>query len=269
MLLSTAGLFQAYKLEREALLNRILVYLQNDPRISSAWLAGSIGRGEDDELSDLDLWLAVKHEHIVPLVKARRACAAQAGDVILLVEAPQNAPAGGGYLAAAYDAPTAPHLVDWYWLPDSADLPSLPVKLLFDRSESDVRPEPVLFTNGADFHETPDPPAHSMSFFWMMLLITAKHIARQSPMMGELAGITVSALRQAADFVNTKAGRDVFSTPDYHDRGETGERLQALRRLAVEMQAMMIKASEMGISTPDKVVPGAFRFLDMIQKSIA
>ena len=40
---------------RDALLERIVAALRADERFVAAWLRGSFGRGDDDELSDLDL----------------------------------------------------------------------------------------------------------------------------------------------------------------------------------------------------------------------
>ncbi len=268
MLHSEARILRAYKREREALLDTISLLLQDDLRISAAWLAGSLGRGKDDALSDLDLWVVVKQEHFAQLVKARRDVAAQAGDMILFVEAPQNAPAGGGYLAAGYDAPTAPHLVDWYWLPENQGLPSVPMKLLFDRSGSAGRPELAHFNAQAGSFDPVDPPAHTMSFFWMMLLITAKHVARQSAAVEELMGITESAFRQVVDFINSISPSSVFPVPDYGRNECFKEKLSYLRLLAQKMQIMMDRVSELGYSIPDKVVPGAFRYLNMIDNLI-
>jgi len=57
--------------ERAALLQRAMTLLQEDERVVAAWLIGSEGRGETDELSDIDLWVVVADEHI-DVVKARR-----------------------------------------------------------------------------------------------------------------------------------------------------------------------------------------------------
>jgi len=44
---------------RELLLRHILAELKADARVAAVWLTGSIGRGEDDAWSDLDLHVAI------------------------------------------------------------------------------------------------------------------------------------------------------------------------------------------------------------------
>jgi hypothetical protein len=46
-------LLQSYRAERDALLDQIELVLTQDGRVCAAWLWGSLGRGEGDELSDL------------------------------------------------------------------------------------------------------------------------------------------------------------------------------------------------------------------------
>src|ERR1700730_10139474 len=48
-----------YRANRDALLQHILAVLSADERFVAAWLTGSVGRNEDDDLSDLDLSVVV------------------------------------------------------------------------------------------------------------------------------------------------------------------------------------------------------------------
>jgi len=50
----------AYQAERDALLERIHMALQSDPRVVAAWVGGSVGAGTADELSDLDIWVVIE-----------------------------------------------------------------------------------------------------------------------------------------------------------------------------------------------------------------
>ncbi len=266
MLKSSSRLLLEYKSERDILLNRILLLLQIDPRVKAAWLAGSLGRREGDELSDLDLWVLLEKKNLTQVVNERRNFAAQFGNPILFVEAPQNAPAGGGYLAVCYDAPTAPHLVDWYWLSGPMPLPSVKIQLLFDRSATTGQADPIPFAGQATSIELPGKLSHSMSFFWMMLLITAKYVARQSPKVAGLMDITVSAFRQAGDLIASNSNEKGFSTPIIPQLGNEGGRLQLLSQLADGMEKMMVKASAMGYQTPEQVVSGARHYLEMVDE---
>src|SRR5437868_5689604 len=113
--LSVAGLLVTRRAERAALLQRAIALLKADERVCAAWLFGSLGRGDADDLSDLDLWVVVEDEHIEEIVAARRDYVARLAEPLLMEEAPQNAPAGGGYLLALYGGDGGPHQVDWYW----------------------------------------------------------------------------------------------------------------------------------------------------------
>jgi len=59
---------ERHSAERDILLQRAQAVLAQDSRVSAAWLFGSLGRGDADELSDLDLFIIVadeQHEAIV------------------------------------------------------------------------------------------------------------------------------------------------------------------------------------------------------------
>ena len=48
--------------ERDALLGRAVALLEGDERVVAAWLAGSLGRGGGDALSDIGLWVVCADE---------------------------------------------------------------------------------------------------------------------------------------------------------------------------------------------------------------
>jgi len=53
--LNVADALREHRKDRAALLASLTASLQTDPRISAVWFHGSFGRGEADDLSDLDL----------------------------------------------------------------------------------------------------------------------------------------------------------------------------------------------------------------------
>jgi predicted nucleotidyltransferase len=84
--------------DREALLTRIVHTLERDARVAAAWLAGSIGRGEDDTWSDLDLHVAVYDEHLATFWADRDRLYERIGRPVLIQqEMPSNAQAGGHF----------------------------------------------------------------------------------------------------------------------------------------------------------------------------
>jgi predicted nucleotidyltransferase len=131
--MSADDLLQVRLSEHEALLQQVHRVLQADQRIVAAWLFGSDGRRTSDALSDLDVWVIVKDEFIETISAERQSYTAQLDRPVLLLESPQNAPAGGAYLLALYPGKVGVHQVDWYWQRQAdASLPRQ-AALLFDR----------------------------------------------------------------------------------------------------------------------------------------
>ncbi len=172
---------RVYRAERDALLQHITSILERDQRVRAAWLFGSLGRGDEDDLSDSDVWVVVADEHLGAIVTERREYVAQAGSPLLLVEAPQNAPTGGAYLMAIYEGKAGPHLVDWYWQARS-DAPEVPrqTRLIVNRAQAAASGS--ARRDGATGPSSEQDPlesiANAISFFWAMLLIVAKYAAR-------------------------------------------------------------------------------------------
>jgi predicted nucleotidyltransferase len=54
--------------DRTQILNRLTQILLSEPAIRAAWMWGSFGRGSADDLSDLDIWVAVADELMPEIV---------------------------------------------------------------------------------------------------------------------------------------------------------------------------------------------------------
>jgi hypothetical protein len=255
----------AYSQERDALLRQIVKTLEKDSRLVAAWLFGSLGRGDADKLSDIDLWLVVADEAIKVITAQRRHFVSQVASPLLVVEAPQNAPKDGAYLMAFYAGPTAPHQVDWYWQPQSqASIPS-ETSLLFDHVGLDRDSKPVEFTDGEPNKELVEGPSHDVSFFWAMLLITAKYVMR-APWSDKMSLLPVllKPYHQTQHFLN----RDIAFADDGQKFNSPGDKVQILRRLADDMKGMMRDINTQGYGMPMAFVPGAYRYLDLIEAAI-
>jgi hypothetical protein len=185
---------------------------------------------------------------------------------LFYVEAPQNAPRDGAYLMAYYDAPVAPHHVDWYWQPRSqASIPQQ-TQLLFDRAG--------LPRFGA---ATPPgqgtPPERSrieavdlaIRFFWAMLMIAAKYAARSpdEKVMGLLPYVC-GPLEEVRHFVG-----DDSLLVELPPHAQPHEKLALLRRLAATMGELMTKARDCGAQVPDGVAISAGRYLDLVAPVLA
>src|SRR5215472_20059 len=103
--------------EREALLQSVIKMLEQDARVVAAWLFGSLGRGEGDGLSDLDVWVVTADEYSRFVHAGRQDFVAHLAPPLLVLEAPQNAPEHGAYLLTLYPGQAGPHQIDWYWQP--------------------------------------------------------------------------------------------------------------------------------------------------------
>jgi len=257
----------AYQAERDELLESLRDRLANDPRVEAAWLFGSLGRRTADELSDLDLFAVVQDEQVKAMVAEHRAYAAGIGETVMMLEAPQNAPEGGGYLMVYYAGPRGPHQVDWYWQPQSRAAIPTDARLLFDRVGLPRGSAPTMFLSRPAVSSITDQPAHFIGFFWAMLLITAKHAVRapRAERM-ELLHYAVGSLHRAQRWLGQEAEPALDAL-----RAHTTPREKAhvLRELANRMSGLMTVAAERGEALPEAIVAPAYRYLDLVEGVLA
>ncbi len=259
------ALLDAYCAERETLLQRIQELAERDDRIRACWLFGSLGRGEEDDLSDLDVWMVVADAHLPAIKAERQDYVRQVGTPLVLLEAPQNAPRGGAYLMAIYDAPSGPHQVDWYWQAESAARIPQQTRLLLDRAGLPPSETPTRFTDMESAPErTPlEAAVQSVCFFWVMILITAKYAAR-SPYEARmnLLAYAYDALQGARRFAGLPPAPEAESLPPHP---EPAAKLALLRELAAQMEGVMPHIEAAGGSVPTEVAPRATRYFDLIE----
>lgn len=165
--------------ERTALLQRALRILEQDERIRAAWLFGSLGRGDEDDLSDIDLFTVTADEHLATLAANRHDYVSRLARPLLLLDAPRNAPPGGAYLMAIYDGEAGPQQVDWYWQPQSLARVPQQTLLLFEHDPLPRLQTPPEFGYQPVPERSPlEAASHAIDSFWVALLITAKGVAR-------------------------------------------------------------------------------------------
>lgn len=252
--------------ERNYLLRTISEFLEKDPRIKAAWLFGSMGMGDEDSLSDIDLWIVVEDDHISNIIDQARQYSSRIGSPVLFLEAPQNGPESGTYLMTCYDAPVAPHIVDWYWQPQSLAYIFSQVRLLFDRVGLVHKDQPIQFSGRPASKEILEQPIHFISFFWMMLMITAKKAYRNPwEEKMELLPILMDSIVKAQQFLGWDVALQSVDIPP-HQR--PNEKVQLLYKLADQMSEMMAIIAEHGEDVPDMIKPGAYRYLKMIDSII-
>lgn len=159
---------------RDALLDRVAATLGGDERVVAAWLGGSLGRGTADAWSDIDVWAVVEDGAMGRFGAERDALVAGVGAPLLTLDAPQNAPPGGGYLLALYPGWTGPLQVDWSWLPRSSARVPRGTRVLFDRVDLAAEPSPEPTADDA----TVGALNGAVAAFWVAMCLAGKAIAR-------------------------------------------------------------------------------------------
>lgn len=263
-------LLQSYRAERDELLHQIQQVLNNDDRVRAAWLWGSVGRDKADELSDLDVWIVVADECLDEVAAQRRTYVAQIGAPLVIVDAPQNAPINGVYLLAVYAGDIGPHQVDWYWQAQSAACVPPDARLLLERvtlPHSDTGPS-FPGTQKPPQRSTLEQVTHTIHFFWAMLPIVAKHIAR-SPMEKkiELLDLVQHSLTEVQTFLNISA--PVAQDKDIRSVSDPGQKLALLRAYVTKMETMLPSAAAHGVDIPEAtIVSQVRRYLDLTEAKI-
>jgi hypothetical protein len=264
-------LLQIRRTEHEALLQRALAVLQADQSVVAAWLFGSLGRRTSDAFSDLDLWVIVKDESIEAISAERQSYVAQIDRPMLLLESPQNAPAGGAYLMALYPGQAGVHQVDWYWQRQSdASLPQHAV-LLFDRRgiPQDTRQEQLDLPGAPPpltQQERAEQSTQLSNFFWAMSNIAVKSVLRHQAWIAvsHLEGLRelVDEMKRLVGLSTIREGQEEWRTtvlPPAHCH----EQVAMLREIAHEMEQLTSAIEMIGGHVPSPAIPYVYDFFDL------
>lgn len=257
--------------EREALSGRLQALLEREARVTAAWFYGSVGRGDEDDLSDLDVRVVVADEHMDAVRAQKREFVAQVGMPLLLQEAPQNAPAGGAFLLSCYDGQEGPQEIDWTWQPQSLAFIPAETRLILDRvglprSAPPHVPQidafPVEDTRSPE-RRYRDQTYNLTSFFWAMLSTQAKFVAR-APWDGGMGFLEMlrNATQDARGLVDLPRCY-VYGDPPSLARPE--EKVGMLRELASGMEELMPQLVRRGGEVCSVAVPRVHRFLDLVE----
>lgn len=175
--------FESYSAERDRLLKAATDFLEQDKRFVAAWLGESLGRNNADQLSDLDLFVAVANEYSDIICQRQRkvtgettderlAIISQIGHPVAIHENHNNAPDGASFTVAIYDG-TAQQ-VDWTMIPQVNAHRHPQSLLLFEKV--------AIPTSRLSPPETPEERTARLkekrAFFWMMTVPTTKYALR-------------------------------------------------------------------------------------------
>jgi hypothetical protein len=166
---------------RDAWLGKALDWLQRNHGVAGAALVGSLGRGDFDDWSDVDLLIAVPDEAADEYADMTRLPGAEC--LCLSFDARQNSPRGTGAVSGQYIIEGLPLWADLYVYPVSRAGWATDAHVIFDR-----RGLPSLERTFAAHLAAREPqpavpkPANDHRLLQIALIpVAGKHIARRSP----------------------------------------------------------------------------------------
>ncbi len=260
---AVADALREHREDRTALLASLTASWQSDTRIRAALLWGSFGRGEADDLSDLDPWLLVADDAAANFGPVLRQYAEEAGSLITGKNTPKHAPPGGGYMSFLHEGRRGLLQVGCYWQPQSTALARAEYAVLFDRQaeayagqEHPKRDHPEEAT-GLDAEV-----AHGLHFAWFMFLITAKYLARDTASDLSLMFYPKPGLEEAA----ARLGQAGLLTPeDWAVPAKPLEKVDRLRHLVDKTEQLRLIANAKGCTFSSAYTPCLFRYLDLVE----
>jgi hypothetical protein len=159
--------------DRARLLAALTRLLDEDGRVVAAWLRGSLGRGDEDDVSDIDLHVATEDGALADF----DGLLALPGRP-LLVQTVFSAPRGGATRCVLYAGEHGPQQVDWMLWPRSVAVLHPPARALFARS-------PITVAASERYETLIDQPAgdagpgHGEATCWLFALIAARYLTRR------------------------------------------------------------------------------------------
>ncbi len=166
---------------RRRFIDTLVETLTADDRFVAAWLSGSIARGDDDALSDVDLHIVVTDEAAATMcarpwelagytTAERAALFTRFGQPAIIHENQHNAPPGGSWTCVIYASLLT---VDWVLVPQSTAIRPPDTRLLLDALGIPLQsPPPVSPVQRAER------ASERIAFFWMMMSIVVKRLLR-------------------------------------------------------------------------------------------
>lgn len=264
-----AAALREHREDRERLLDHLTASLLRDARVRAAWLWGSFGRGEADDLSDLDPWIVVDDAFVGEMGHALRHYAQQTENFLSGGEAPHNGPLGGGFFSSLHAGRHGLLHLDCYWQPLSAVEAIQERTVLFDRrqkpiTEADLeRPAPESFVLRSEEESRIE---GGIDFAWLMLSITAKHLARNADSDLSLMRYMRPGLEEAA----TLLGQEGCLEPsDWETPEGIATKLARLRRLVAKTARLAELAASRDILFSPRYADCLFRYLDLVEGILA
>jgi Predicted nucleotidyltransferases len=259
----------AYLQSREALLRQITEELSRDERFVAAWLSGSYGRNEADEVSDLDLNLVVADSHSKLLCNRQEQVSHQTtaerlaifrkfGEIALIHENNNNAPENGTFTFVLYSGSAL--MVDWVIMPQMNAARPYQSVLLFDKENIPNSSPPTL----EELEEGKKAVTEQWAFFWMMAAVTIKYIIRGD-------SVFVAHWLEELHRVNAEIERRVDRRPRHYHRGSLSQlqstpvqQIKTIYQLCKRMQTLAPRVEQFSGGIPLLPMPEIETLLSLI-----
>lgn len=137
-----------------------------------AHVFGSVAKGTNDALSDIDIWITFEDEKIVEILENRMVSYAKFGQIILLHEMQNNFPLDGIQTAIIYKIDGELVRVDFYLCPFSSSRALPDSKILFEKKK--IKTGNIIF----ETKRTPRDISDRITFFICMCFNGIKKVAR-------------------------------------------------------------------------------------------
>jgi len=235
-----------------------------------------VARGDDDALSDLDIFIVVADDTIADFVNNRRSYAGGPAQPILLMDNLANAPVGGAYLLALYDGAAGPQHVDWFWQAESTARCPDDERVLFDRAGLPIVPGPqwrstVHRSSGAPLGQDPSPAdllTHKIAFFWAMSLVAAKYIARRNGKdVARMIRVVSRTLAEAEALSRNSepSSRGYETGASGLEAASPASQLQELKGLARHAEVLGSQLTAHGVVVPSRAVLQVHQFFELTE----
>lgn len=155
---------------RDGILDRLLGILQRDERVRAVWLSGSLGRGNADDWSDIDIHVAVTDADLDAWHSERPQLHQAVGHPVLVLPDKFHPPAAGSYQGILFAGPV---FVDLNLVAASEAHPKPDTRILLDRL-----PLPTPAISLPEQSQQRADLAHNLGRFWKMTQIVLKYTAR-------------------------------------------------------------------------------------------
>jgi hypothetical protein len=242
---------------RDRLLYDISTQLKGEDHVVAIWVTGSLGRGNGDAISDIDITVILTSEAAQLLCKRpfqqggrttpeRLELFSRFGHPAIIHENHNNAPPEGTFTFVQYDKTAL--IVDWTLAPQSQAVRPRDSRLLFDKIGIPIQ----LSAETLDTAERTRIASEKAAFFWMMACVIVKYIVREDTLLFN------SWLDELHWLVNDVEALLSGEEPTFDSKKRlplaltAEEQKEALRRVCHRMAALGPLIMEIGGYVPDE-----------------